>query len=189
VDDYLINLHNYPALDPAKQPDATIWHLYDRGRKVPDFATSINFSLINNLIAAVGDDNIDLILDYLKRYDASIDHYRAIVEDLVKKAMSYYRDFILPHKQYRAPTAAEKEMLQNLQTQLRNFDSEDEKELQTLPFTVARSFGVEPKAFFKAFYELLFGQERGPRFGTFVRLVGKERALAMLDEAAKRQPT
>ena len=43
-------------------------------------------------------------------------------------------------------------------------------------------FEVQPGDFFKMFYEVIFGQERGPRFGTFVQLVGKDKALSMLDE-------
>jgi lysyl-tRNA synthetase class I len=49
---------------------------------------------------------------------------------------------------------------------------------------VARLFDESPKNFFKTFYEVVFGQERGPRFGTFVQLVGKEKALSLLDTAA-----
>ena len=42
-------------------------------------------------------------------------------------------------------------------------------------------FNETPKNLFKMFYEVVFGQERGPRFGTFVQLVGKEKALNLLD--------
>ena len=59
--------------------------------------------------------------------------------------------------------------------------STDENELQSLPFEVARTSGMAPKDFFQLFYETVFGQARGPRFGTFVLLVGKEKAVSMLD--------
>jgi len=68
--------------------------------------------------------------------------------------------------------------------QLAASDSDDEKELQGIPFDVARAAEVEPRQLFTSFYEVVLGQERGPRFGTFVRLVGKERVLEMLDKAA-----
>ena len=185
VDDYLTGLSNYESLDATKKPDAAIWHLFDKGRGVPELKTSINFSLVNNLISAVGADDIDLIFEYLKRYDPHIDNHRAIVEDLVHKAMNYYRDFIVPNKQYRIATVDEKKMLRSLRNELANHPSDDEKELQTLPFAVARSYDVPPKDFFRLFYEVIFGQERGPRFGTFVQLVGREKALALLDQAAE----
>ena len=104
-----------------------------------------------------------------------------VVEDLVKKGMNYYRDFILPQKIYRTPNEKEQEMLKRLRDELARFEGGDEKALQTIAFDVARAFDEPPKRFFKTFYEVIFGQERGPRFGTFVRLVGKEKALNLLD--------
>jgi lysyl-tRNA synthetase class 1 len=183
VDDYLNGLNTYESLSPQKKPDSTIWHLFDKGTDIPDFQSSINFSLINNLISAVGADDIDLIMAYLKKYDHSIEKHHHVIEDLVDKAMNYYRDFVFPNKQYRTPTAEERELLKCLRDELADYKGDDEKEIQTLPFTVARKFDLPPKSFFKMFYEVIFGQERGPRFGTFVKLVGKKEALSLLDRA------
>jgi lysyl-tRNA synthetase class 1 len=41
---------------------------------------------------------------------------------------------------------------------------------------------MEAAAFFKLIYQVLLGQDRGPRFGTFVTLVGKERVVKMLEQ-------
>jgi lysyl-tRNA synthetase, class I len=182
VDDYLTGLKQYTTLENEKQPDSPIWHLFNKGQENPVYGSAINFSLINNLISAVGADDRELIMEYLKKYDPGLEDYQDIISDLVEKAMSYYRDFILPHKQYRAPTDPEKEMLGQLRLDLAACDMSDDNELQTMPFSVARKFEVQPKDFFRMFYEVIFGQERGPRFGTFVQLVGKEKALSLLDE-------
>jgi lysyl-tRNA synthetase class 1 len=99
--------------------------------------------------------------------------------------MSYYRDFVLPLKRYRNPSAQEKEMLGQLRQDLAACDMTDDNALQTMPFAVARMFEVQPGDFFRMFYEVIFGQERGPRFGTFVQLVGKDKALSMLDAKAE----
>jgi lysyl-tRNA synthetase class 1 len=187
VDDYLTGLKQYPALGNEKRPDSPIWHLFNKGEKNPDYGSPVNFSLINNLISAVGADDRDLIMEYLKRYDPDLSVYQDIVTDLVDKAMSYYRDFILPNKQYRNPTDPEKKMLEQLRQDLAACDITDDNELQTMPFSVARMFETEPKDFFRMFYEVVFGQERGPRFGTFVQLVGKDKALSMLDEIVGRK--
>jgi lysyl-tRNA synthetase class 1 len=185
VDDYLGGLGAYRALDDAKKPDSTIWHLNNQGTSVPTYDASVNFSLINNLIAAVGAEDRGLILDYLRRYATNMDADATIIEGLVDKAMNYYRDFILPQKQYRVPNPEEKQILQALYDELQDAQETDEKVLQTIPFTIARRFETEPKHLFKMFYEVVFGQERGPRFGTFVQLVGKENALALLNKAIR----
>jgi lysyl-tRNA synthetase class 1 len=185
VDEYLTGLNKYEMLGSQKKPDSVIWHLFNKGENVPVYKASINFSLINNLISAVGADDINLILDYLKRYDSSMEKFPDIIEDLVKKAMNYYRDFILPNKQYRTPTEHENKMLKSLRDELANYEGDDENELQSMPFNLARSFNESPKNIFKMFYEVVFGQERGPRFGTFVLLVGKEKALSLMDASIK----
>ena len=185
VDDYLTGLKQYPALEKEKQPDSSVWHIFGKGGQIPAYGSVINFSLINNLISAVGADDRDLIMEYLKRYDPDLRACQDIVTDLVDKAMSYYRDFVLPQKQYRKPTDTEKKMLGQLHDALTRYDGADENALQTMPFSVARAFDVQPKDFFKMFYEVVFGQERGPRFGTFVQLVGKEKALSLLEKAGR----
>lgn len=184
VDEYLSALRNYEALDSEKQPDSAIWHLFNKGANVPAYRTSINASLINNLISAVGSDDVNFVIEYLKQYDSSLQDFAAIVEDLVKKSMNYYRDFILPTKQYRHPTEEEREMLRILRDQLAGYTGDDENQLQSIPFDVSRMFQISPRDFFKMFYEVLLGQERGPRFATFVRLVGKDRVLVLLDTAS-----
>jgi lysyl-tRNA synthetase class 1 len=183
VDDYLGGLNAYATVESERRPDATIWHLFNKGKAVPAYDASINFSLINNLVSAVGADDADLILEYLKRYDPSMAEHAEIIEDLVQKAMNYYRDFILPGKKYHIPDDGEIQMLRTLRNELATYDGEDEDELQSMPFNVSRELDIPPKVFFRVFYTVLFGQERGPRFGTFVKLVGKEKALALLNEA------
>jgi lysyl-tRNA synthetase class 1 len=183
VDDYLTGLRNYQSLGVEKQPDSAIWHIFNKHVNVPDYKASINFSLINNLTSAVGADDIELIIAYLKRYDPAAEQYSAILRDLVKKAMNYYRDFILPNKHYRTPTEDERQMLQAIHNTLAQYDGDDEHELQSIPFEVARTFDIPPKDLFKMFYEVVLGQERGPRFGTFTRLVGKDTVLALLKDS------
>ncbi len=184
VDDYLDGLRKYPSLAAEKQPDAAVWHIFSGG-DAPKYDTSINFSLINNLVSGLGSDDPGLVTEFLERYDPSAREYRDTVQDLVGKSLNYYRDFILPNKTYRPPTKAERAWFGRLREQLLACSGDDEKEMQTFPFNVAREFDAPPAAVFKAFYEVLLGQERGPRFGTFARLVGKEKVLALLDNLLK----
>jgi lysyl-tRNA synthetase class 1 len=183
VDDYLDDLRRYPSLPPEKQPDSAVWHIFNRGADVPVYDTSINFSLIDNLISGLGTDDAALTIDYLERYDASAKDYHDTVRDLVEKSLNYYRDFVLPTKHYRSPTEEERRMLQEIRNRIAVYQGNDEKEMQTIPFDVARTFEVSPATVFTAFYEVLLGQERGPRFGTFAKLVGKDKVIALLDAA------
>lgn len=185
VDDYLSALRQYPSLDSTRQLDSAIWHIFDKGTKVPEYNTSIDFSLINNLISALGADDVELVLDYLKRYDPPAEKYLAMLEDLVHKGVNYYRDYVLPTRRFREPTADDCGLLQRIHDRLAQAEGLNETELQAIPFDVASEAGIPPQELFKMFYEVILGQERGPRFGTFARLLGKSKLLALLNAALR----
>ncbi|MFT5089079.1 MAG: lysyl-tRNA synthetase class 1, partial [Planctomycetota bacterium] len=65
---------------------------------------------------------------------------------------------------------------------LENADSLEEGELQAIPFDIARSAEMEPKDLFRLFYEVVLGQERGPRFGSFAKMVGVDKVREMVRE-------
>jgi lysyl-tRNA synthetase class 1 len=182
VDDYLAALRRYPELEQERRPEQDLWHVYSGDGAVPRYSAQVNFSLVNNLISALGSDSGDLLLDYLERYDPQVGADLEVVQSLVEKGLNYYRDFVLPGKHYREPTPEEQELLGQIQARLAAVDTSDEDELQAIPFEVARGAGTEPRQLFRTIYEVLLGQERGPRFGSFVRLVGRERVLEMLEE-------
>jgi lysyl-tRNA synthetase class 1 len=182
VDDYLEALRRYPEAEAEKQPEEDVWHIGNAGRDVPEYGAQVNFSVVNNLISALGADEAGLLMDYLERYDPQATEYHEVVEDLVEKGLNYYRDFVLPNKKFRSPTPAEGKLLDRIKERLVASTSVDEAELQAIPFDVAREAGIEPRNLFRTIYEVLLGQERGPRFGSFVLLVGRDRVLEMLEE-------
>ncbi|MFH1569541.1 MAG: lysine--tRNA ligase [Gemmatimonadota bacterium] len=181
VDDYLQALREYPGVPEAERPEKGLWHVFDRGRTVPDYGASVDYSTVNNLIAAIGTEAQEVLWDFLRRYDAEVAGYPGVVGSLLDKGLTYYREQVLPHKRFRPATEGERALLQQVRRRLAASDTGDEDALQAVPFDVAREAGAEPRDLFRSFYEVVLGQERGPRFGTFVRLVGRERALEMLD--------
>jgi lysyl-tRNA synthetase class 1 len=182
VDDYLDELRRYGGIVEDERPDTALWHIYNRGEAVPEYGATVNFSVVNNLIAALGTDSSALLLDYLQRYDQSTADHADVVSDLVDKALNYYRDQILPTKEFRSPSDDERALLNQIKDRLAECGNGNEEELQSIPFSVARDAGIEPKELFQTIYQVLLGQERGPRFGSFVNMLGKARMLQMLEE-------
>src|SRR3989338_10898113 len=132
-----------------------------------------------------GTDDPKLLLEFLERYDPTCNQYETIVKDLIDKSIHYYRDYITPNKQFRSPSESERVYFKEIVNRLSQTTTTEEKELQTIPFDVARAYNVQPNEVFRGFYEVLFGQERGPRFGTFARLLGKERVIQLLNKSFK----
>ena len=63
---------------------------------------------------------------------------------------------------------------------LEEIDLLEEEKLQSIPFELARNNNADPKLFFQMFYEIVLGQERGPRFGSFVKMIGIEKTQQMI---------
>ena len=60
-------------------------------------------------------------------------------------------------------------------------ESRAEKEVQNAIYAIARENGVEPKEFFPVLYRVLIGKEKGPRLGGFLKTLGGDRLLAILN--------
>jgi lysyl-tRNA synthetase class 1 len=174
MDEYLQHLAQYPKLaSEAEKLESPIWHIHypDPARIAWD--ADINFSLINNLVSALGTDDRKVIRDYIRQYDGRAENYPHILDNMIEGSVHYYQDHILPTKKFYAPNPEEKKLISGLVDRLKNNTFRDGDEIQTLIFSVAKDGNVEAKAFFQLLYRSMLGQESGPRLGAFFRLLGK----------------
>jgi lysyl-tRNA synthetase class 1 len=210
VDDYLAELFRYPSLEDARAQESVVWHLAQLKGETPRYTGAINYSLVLNLIQGLGAADPKLLYDYLLRYDPKVDENKTIVNALVQSALEYFKDFIEPKQRKEPPSDRERKILMSLRKRFdlvvkdkegkiiaveikskvpgitgQQVEQKVSEQLQALVFEVAREVNVEPSEFFKIFYLVVLGQERGPRFGTFAELIGKDRLLKMLDEKLK----
>ncbi|MBW2536842.1 MAG: lysine--tRNA ligase [Deltaproteobacteria bacterium] len=184
MDEYLEHLRRYPEVAEDKRPDVPVWHIHDAGRSVPRYDSDINFSMVGNLVSALGQPEPELLRGFLERYDDSTARNGDVIDTLIAKGIRYYEDHILPNKRYREPSDDERALFADLDERLAvpGIGDLDEKALQGLIFDIARAHDSEPREFFSAIYQVLLGQERGPRFGTFARLVGVDRVRELIAE-------
>ncbi len=184
MDEYLDQLRRFDDTPEEKRPDKPLWHIHDAGSSIPPYGSTINFTMVGNLISALGNPEVELVKRFLTRYDENSGSYPEIIDGLIEKGLRYYEDFILPGKHYRDPSDDERPLFAELESRLREpgVDELEEKALQAMVFDIARAHEVEPKEFFAAIYQVLLGQERGPRFGSFAKLVGSDRILSLIQE-------
>jgi lysyl-tRNA synthetase class 1 len=90
---------------------------------------------------------------------------------------------VKPAKRYRAPGEAERKALADLAARLRKLPEDaDGEAIQNEVYAVGKAHGYENlRDWFKALYEILLGQEEGPRIGSFMALYGLEESLALID--------
>ena len=105
-----------------------------------------------------------------------------VLASLVGYAIRYYQDFVKPKKRFRSPTPAERLALEDLLDQLEGLPADaDGEAIPTLVYEVGKRHDFETlRDWFKALYEILLGQEQGPRMGSFMALYGLEESKDLL---------
>jgi lysyl-tRNA synthetase class 1 len=126
---------------------------------------------------------------FITRYQPDATPARApMLDRLVRHAIRYYQDFIKPAKRYRAPSDIERAALEDLVGTLEALPKgADADTIQTEVYEVGKRHPFpELKAWFSALYEVLLGQQQGPRFGSFIALYGLGETVKLVREALSR---
>jgi len=102
---------------------------------------------------------------------------------LAGRAINYYQDFIKPNKKYRRATERELAMLESLRSELERLPLEAiAEDIQTKIYEIGKQYEFENlKDWFGCLYEVLLGQQQGPRMGSFIVLYGIEETKDLLD--------
>lgn len=159
---------------------------------LPEKAGSpVSFAMLLNLASVANAERAEILWGFLKRYDASVSpENNPMLVQLVENALSYYADFIRPHKVYRSPDAKEVVALRELAQQLGDVQNRGytADELQNLVFAVGKQHGFEPlRSWFGCLYEVLLGQKEGPRFGMFIAIYGISETIQLIKDALQRE--
>jgi len=173
VDEYLTFLRKFPGEDAAQQLANPVWHIHSGTPPAED--VPVSFGLLLNLASVCNTEDKSVLWGFITRYapDAAPESDK-VLDELVGRAINYYRDFVKPAKKYRGPTEAESKALSDLLDLFEKLpESATAEEIQNEIYTVGKSHEYENlREWFKALYEILLGQEQGPRMGSFVALFG-----------------
>jgi lysyl-tRNA synthetase class 1 len=183
VDEYHQQLRAFPDQTPEQQLANPVWHIH-RGQP-PASDMVVSFAMLLNLASVAGATDKDGLWGFIKRYapEASAETHPHL-DEAAEFAVRYFRDFVAPTRQFRAPTDKERVAIEDLRERLAGWQGgRDAEELQSLVFAVGKAHGFEPlRDWFTALYEVLLGASRGPRFGGFVALYGVGETVALIDK-------
>jgi lysyl-tRNA synthetase class 1 len=184
VDDYLSFLARFQTEDAAKRLENPVWHIHDGAPPVPGAQPS--FAMLLNLASVCNTEDPAVLWGFISRYAPEAKPEKApILDELVGCAVRYYRDFVKPNKKYRAPSETERAALTDLLAELEALPEDaDAETVQTQVYEVGKRHEFpELRAWFKALYEILLGQEQGPRMGSFMSLYGLPESIALIRRA------
>ena len=185
VDDYADLLKQYSDLaEDSKRLENPVWHIH--AGNPPAESYPVSFALLLNLVSASNAHDRDVLWGFIRAYAPSADPVsNPGLDRLVGHALRYYEDRVKPAKHYRAPTALERAALEDLARALEAMPDERQSEtVQNMVYAIGKRHGFEPlRDWFKALYEVLFGQSQGPRFGSFAALFGCGATAALIRRA------
>ncbi len=202
VDEYLQLLAAYPRQEGKARLDNAVWHIHNGNPPSHTVPAGVTFALLLNLVAASNADDKAVLWGFIRRHlpEASPEAY-PLLDELAGYAVRYYADFVKPKKRHRAPDDVERGALEALSDALAKVPAEAPAEdLQTVLYDVGRTIpryqdlnakGATPEkpgvsnAWFNSIYEILLGESKGPRFGSFIALYGIEETRALIDAALK----
>jgi lysyl-tRNA synthetase, class I len=184
VDEYVGNLDK---LRDGLEPANPAWHIH--AGRLPNHAGSpISFAMLLNLVSVVNADSPDILWGFIRRYVAGASPAtQPLLDRLVGHAIAYYRDFIRPEKRYRQPTEMERAALQDLAVTLSALSDNSAEAIQTAVFEVGKRHPFpDLRTWFGCLYQVLLGQQEGPRFGGFVAIYGIPETIALIHSALAR---
>jgi len=145
----------------------------------------VDYATLANLVGNVGLSDPVIVEDYLRRSNlipASLSEaQRRQLHALINKAKRFYDEQMSLTLQAPQLDAEDGMLLGELITFLEAADH-DPDTLHNQLFDIPKRNGVEPKKFFRALYTALIKQERGPRGGQFIKLLGQETAVKLIKE-------
>jgi lysyl-tRNA synthetase class 1 len=184
VDDYLTFLEKFPSETPAQQLENPVWHIHNG--KPPAAVPGLSFNILLNLASVCHAEDKAVLWGFISRYTPTLTPANApFLDKLAGYAIAYYRDFVKPTKKYRLPDAMERKALQELLSELEALPAgADAETIQNLVYEVGKHHPFpELRAWFKCLYEVLLGQEQGPRMGGFIALYGLNEIKSLLKRA------
>jgi len=185
VDDYQAFLSKYDQeSDPATWLENPVWHIH--GGAPPEPETGPSYSMLLNLASAANTEDRAVLWGFISRYVPGASPESApFLDRLVGHAIAYYRDFVKPYKRYRAPSEMERAAIADLLAELEALPADAAAEdIQNRVYEVGKRHDFESlRHWFKALYEILLGQEQGPRLGSFIALYGLENFRELLRKA------
>jgi len=201
VDEYQQFLEAYQRQDGRQQLTNPVWHIHSGAPPKPDMP--IAFSMLLTLVSSSNAENAETLWGFIGRYRPGVTpQTHPHLDALVGYAIHYYRDFVLPTKKFREPSEVERAALTDLRDALSQLPAESTAEaVQDVVYEIGRREPFLDKTgkiktkdgkpgvsleWFNMLYQVLLGQEKGPRFGSFVAVYGLQNTVEMIDGALAR---
>ena len=187
VDEYLMCIDKFSTQDEKQKLLNPVWHVHNGNP--PNEKSIMPFSVLLNLVGTSNATDKNVLWKFIIKNKKDIkisDH--PILDSLVQYALKYFNEIVKPKKKYRKPNSKEKMALQDLVKRLKACkEGMDPEAIQTIVYSVGKDNGYEKnlRDWFKAIYEIIFGEQDGPRMGFFISFFGIKESIELINKYIK----
>jgi lysyl-tRNA synthetase class 1 len=187
VDEYLELLEKTKNQDELQLLMNPLWHVHNSD--IPKEQMIMSFSMLLNLVETSNADSKDLLWKFVKKYKKNIlekDH--PIFDKLIGYAIKYFNDVLKKRKKYKKPNSDERIALEALVNKLDDCnDKMLPEDIQTIIYSTGKENGYSKnlRDWFKLIYEVVFGDENGPRMGFFISFFGVKETKDLIKNKIK----
>ena len=187
VDEYLDFIEKGKTQNDLQLLMNPVWHVHNG--EMPKEEIIMTFSMLLNLVETSNADSKELLWKFVKKYKKKIlEEDYPIFDDLIGYAIRYFNDVIKLQKKYKKPNNKEKDALKALVKTLESCNDEMlPEDIQTLIYSIGKENGYSEnlREWFKLIYEVVFGDENGPRMGFFISFFGVNETKQLIEDKIK----
>ena len=184
VDEYLDFIEKAKNQNELQLLMNPVWHVHNG--LIPKEDTIMSFSMLLNLVETSNADSKELLWKFVKKYKKNLlEKEHPIFDNLIGYAIKYFNDVIKLQKKYKTPDTNEKLALEAL---VKSLDGCNDKmlpeDIQTLIYSTGKENGYAEnlRDWFKLIYEVVFGDENGPRMGFFISFFGIKETIKLIND-------
>ena len=187
VDEYLEFIEKSKTQSELQLLMNPVWHVHNGD--IPKEEIIMTFSMLLNLVETSNADSKELLWKFVKKYKKGISEKNyPIFDNLIGYAIRYFNDVIKLKKNYKKTNEKEKNALLALIKTLENCNDEmTPEDIQTLIYSTGKENGYSEnlRDWFKLIYEVVFGDENGPRMGFFISFFGVNETKQLIKDKIK----
>jgi len=187
VDEYLDFIEKGKTQNELQLLMNPVWHVHNG--KMPKEKIIMTFSMLLNLVETSNAGTKDLLWKFVKKYKKDISEIEhPIFDNLISYAIKYFIDVIKQKKKYKKPNNIEKNALRALINTLETCNNKmTPEDIQTKIYSVGKDNGYKEnlRDWFKLIYEVVFGDQNGPRMGNFISFFGVNETKQLIEDKIK----
>jgi lysyl-tRNA synthetase class 1 len=142
---------------------------------------TVTYSMIYDLIVALNETHPEIVREYLVKYQPEIAANISYYDELIEKAIIYYREVFLPTKVEEEAGHEHDEALSALLAGVEGMEKSgaapEPEAIQSFVFSIAKERQIKPKDWFRTLYRVFLKQSSGPKVGSFIALLGYAKTM------------